>query len=203
MLVILVILLMSIAESCHGDTAGPGIPTGRMSTEESVEILRAMDICGNNLSDARKQILTQQILRITSIYLPRPEHRQAYVGLLCIESRFDSGARSKVGAVGISQLMPKFAPYFAEQCNLGTISTEDLSDTEINLTLGACHFSKLLEALDGSVALALSGYNSGQDSETTRRLAKLAEGHPETMAYIAKFYTFLDKLNHDKKNRSK
>lgn len=156
--------------------------------------LGGMEICGNKLSDTRKLVIAAQIDRISAKYLTKPEHRQAFVGLLCIESKFDSNAKSNAGAVGIAQLMPKYASYFSEQCGLGKVAEGDLTDTEVNLTLGACHFSKLLDALDGNIALALSGYNSGQDSETTRRLSHLAEGHPETMAYVAKFYTFLNKV---------
>jgi soluble lytic murein transglycosylase-like protein len=153
-----------------------------------------MEICGTKLSAARKQLLANQIDRIAKIYLNKESHIQAFIGLLCIESKFDNTARSKVGAVGIAQIMPKFASYFSEECKLGSMDAADLADTEVNLMVGACHFSKLVEALDGNIALALSGYNSGMESETTKRLAKLAEGHQETMSYIAKFYTFINKL---------
>lgn len=156
----------------------------------------AMEICGTRLSPLRMGILAAQIDRITLQYIPRMEWREAFVGLLCIESRFDSTAKSSAGAVGISQLMPRYSQSFATECSLGTLSEGDLVDTEVQLTLGACHFGKLLEALDGNIALALSGYNSGQDSATTRRLSHLIEGNPETMAYVAKFYTFSQQLEH-------
>lgn len=161
---------------------------------DQLSISEAMEICGNKLSEARKNILSQQISRIANQWLHNPQHVQAFIGLLCIESKFDNTARSSVGAVGIAQIMPKYASYFAEECGLGKADASDLQDTEINLTIGACHFSKLIESLNGNIALALSGYNSGQDSETTKRLSKLAEGHPETMAYISKFYTYINKL---------
>lgn len=163
-------------------------------SDEINSVVQAIEICGSKLSDGRKMLLAQQLSRITSKYMQKREHRDAFIGLVCIESRFDSTAKSHVGAAGMAQIMPRLAPYFSKECDLGTIDANDLLDTEVNLTVGACHFSKLLTALDGNIALALAGYNSGQDSDTTKRLAKLAEGHPETMAYIAKFYSYINKL---------
>lgn len=155
----------------------------------------SISICpGTHLSPARLAVVAAQVDRVTARYMTRPEWRQAFVGLLCIESGYNSAAHSSAGAVGIAQLMPKYAGYFAEECGLGQVSEVDLLDTEVNLTLGACHFSKLLESFEGNIALALAGYNSGQDSETTKRLSHLVEGHPETMGYLAKFYVYLNKL---------
>lgn len=172
--------------------AVPIIPVAPRPPE--ADIINSLDVCGHKLSEARKRIVAAQIYRISGIYLPRREHRDAFVGLLCIESKFEANAKSHMGATGMAQIMPKYAPYFAEQCSLGVLDTTDLTDTELNLTLGACHFSHLLRAFDGNIALALSGYNSGQDSETTKRLDRLATGHVETMGYISKFYSYINKV---------
>lgn len=159
------------------------------------DIVQAIEICGSSMSDARKQIVASQLYRVTTKYLSKKvEWADAFVGIVCVESKFDTTAKSVVGATGMSQIMPKLAGFFAEECGLGKISEVDLLDTETNLTVGACHFSKLIESFNGNLALAFSGYNSGRDSETTKRLAKLATGHEETMGYISKIVTYLNQL---------
>jgi hypothetical protein len=44
------------------------------------------------------------------------------------------------------------------------------------------------------VALALSAYNSGADSKTTKAVSNLGTGHVETGWYIAKYFTLQEKL---------
>lgn len=165
------------------------------------DILAAISVCGSSLSPARKLVVAQQISRIGGVYL-HGEELDAYVGLLCIESKFDPAARSSRGAVGIAQLMPRYAMEFAEECGLPNLTEADVGDTETNLTISACHFANLLRIFDGNVALALSGYNSGQDSKTTKQLARLVDtgAQTETTGYIAKFYVFLNKMEKEKKH---
>ena len=165
------------------------------------DIVQEMQICGTALSDARQRILASQIYRVGSSYLKNPQQLQAFVGLLCIETKYNPTAKSPRGALGIAQILPKYASEFAANCGLGKIVEADLLDTEVNLRLGACQFGHLLDELDGNIALALSGYNSGQDSDTTKRLAKLMEGNAETMGYVARFYTYIQKVQLAEENK--
>jgi hypothetical protein len=179
------------------EPALPPVPVVQLSDTQVMEAftLRLMDQCNTkHLSPARKAILVKQLSRITVAQLPTMEQRQSFVLLVCIESNFHSGARSKVGAVGLSQLMPQYAPSFAESCGLGKVTTEDLADAEVNLSIGSCHFAQLLQRFDGNVALALAAYNSGADSKTTRGLSRLQEGHPETGYYLAKYLVLQEKM---------
>lgn len=169
-------------------------PTGKQQSL-SEYVLRVMDVCGAKHTAVRKHILSRQIARVASEYLPDRSVQEAYVGLLCIESRFDPAVTSPAGAVGIAQVMPKYVREFSEQCGLGTdISQVDVRDAEVGLVIGACHFRHLLAHYGGNLALALAAYNSGQGSLTTRKVAELGTGHPETMSYIARYYALTEAL---------
>lgn len=150
--------------------------------------------CRAKGSSAKLSSVANQTARIAEATFTRREHQEAFLMMVCIESRFDNSSRSKVGAVGYSQLMPALIPQFATDCGLGEMTAQDAQDGEMNLRLGACVFKQLLEKFDGNVALALSGYNSGPDSPTTKKLTRLVPGHPETNGYLASFYVLHEQM---------
>jgi hypothetical protein len=73
------------------------------------------------------------------------------------ESRFNAGAVSRSGAVGLMQFMPRTA------AGLG-LSTEQLFDPKTSIDYGAAYLSRSLENFNGNVDLALSAYNQGSGS---------------------------------------
>lgn len=155
---------------------------------------RVVTQCRATGTEARLSILTRQITKVAEETFSKREHQEAFMMMVCIESKFDNSLRSKVGAVGYTQLMPALIPQFAVDCGLGKMVAADAQDGETNLRLGACVFRQLLEKFDGNVALALSGYNSGPDSPTTKKLGRLVPGHQETMGYIATFYQLKEEM---------
>jgi hypothetical protein len=149
---------------------------------------KLMEQCRTSLSETRKIMLTRQLARIASKSFHSRDEMEAFVLLVCIESKFQSSVKSKAGAIGLSQLMPKYAGEFAANCGLGgKISADDLLDSETNLTIGACQFHSLLRSFNGNVGLALAAYNAGEYSTTVRKAAALQEINPETSGYLAKF----------------
>jgi hypothetical protein len=148
---------------------------------------KLMEQCRTSLSETRKIMLTRQLARIASKSFHSRDEMEAFVLLVCIESKFQSSVRSKAGAIGLSQLMPKYAEEFASQCGLGKLSAEDLLDSETNLTIGACQFHSLLRSFNGNVGLALAAYNAGEYSTTTKKAASLQDINPETANYVSKF----------------
>jgi len=70
-----------------------------------------------------------------------------------VESAFDPGAVSPMGACGLLQLMPDTADRFGVQ---------DVFDANQNVEGGARYLSWLLERYDGRTDLALAGYNAGE-----------------------------------------
>ncbi len=155
---------------------------------------RVMQHCRVKLSEGRRQVLAYQIARVVTESFKTAEHAQAFVALICIESKFTNDIKSSAGALGLTQIMPQYASEFAKQCNIGKIETADLQNEEVSLRLGACLFNSLLKQFNGNVALALSAYNSGAASNTTKKLTALGTGAEETSGYLAKHYVLSEKM---------
>jgi soluble lytic murein transglycosylase-like protein len=77
-------------------------------------------------------------------------------GLVRNETVFDHNARSHVGAVGLTQLMPSTARWFRP----GT-TADDLRNPDISLKIGFKYLRELLDKYDGNTKLALTAYNRG------------------------------------------
>ena len=82
------------------------------------------------------------------------------LGLIRQESRFITDARSHVGASGLMQLMPATARWTAKQVGL-PFTPQMINDREVNLQLGAAYLRRVLDDLDGSLAMATAAYNAG------------------------------------------
>jgi len=78
-------------------------------------------------------------------------------GLIRAESLFDPGARSWVGARGLTQLMPATA---AETALKLRMKTYDLDSVDDNVALGARYLSDMIRSQD-RISLALMAYNAG------------------------------------------
>jgi hypothetical protein len=166
-----------IAESTMQPEADE-IPEGRLYVQS------VMDACNAKVSPAKREILAEQIRLVGEAFFPKAEDRKWFYFLICIESKFNNDA---VGATGLTQVMPKYAPEFAKACGIGEIDPKDLADSQVNLIVGACRFKELMLHYKGDPALALAAYNSGLDSPTVRKTASLdvRTGHPETIGYLA------------------
>jgi hypothetical protein len=77
-------------------------------------------------------------------------------GLVRAESSFRTSATSHVGAMGLTQLMPRTAAWIAP----GT-TRSDLRDPEKNLDVGFRYLRYLLDKYEGDTRLALLAYNRG------------------------------------------
>lgn len=81
-------------------------------------------------------------------------------GLMRQESRFNTGARSQVGAGGLMQVMPDTAKLIARQMG-ETYNPAALSDMNTNIRYGTFYLSMIQNQLSGSPVLATAGYNAG------------------------------------------
>ncbi len=88
------------------------------------------------------------------------------------ESRFDTRARSRAGAIGVMQLMP------ATAADLGV----DPTDTTANIHGGARYLRQMLVLFDGDIERALAAYNAGPAA--VRRYNGVPP-YKETRAYVA------------------
>lgn len=79
--------------------------------------------------------------------------------LVRLESEFNPRAVSKVGALGLTQLMPSTAKLWEKN-----VTREDLFTPQTNLRIGFKYLRNLLEQYKGNVNLALLAYNRGEDA---------------------------------------
>jgi soluble lytic murein transglycosylase-like protein len=77
-------------------------------------------------------------------------------GLIRAESSFRTTATSPVGAVGLTQLMPKTAAWLAPG-----VSRAQLRDPATNIRIGFGYLRQLIDKYEGDVDLALVAYNRG------------------------------------------
>jgi len=97
--------------------------------------------------------------------------------LVQIESGFNARARSKVGAIGYTQLMPATASFY-----MSGLGAKDLYDRDINLRLGFRFLHELMGRFDNNLHYALLAYNRGPT--TVREI--LAQGGNPANGYAAK-----------------
>jgi len=76
--------------------------------------------------------------------------------LVRTESGFTQNAKSKVGAVGFTQVLPSTARLYEPG-----LTNKQLFDRSTNLRLGFRYLRDLLERYDGNLRLALLAYNRG------------------------------------------
>lgn len=162
--------------------------------------LKAMEEVGSQLSLVQKKFLADDIVFVVREYFPdRPEVQRTFISLIGIESKFDKNARSSAGAVGLTQIIPRYAVEFGRPCNLELSGKEDLTYDRLNLSIGSCLFKSLLDKLDNDVYLALVAYNAGPSSEAIKQMLSLKNiTNVETANYPSKVLRV--KENAKKKN---
>ena len=76
--------------------------------------------------------------------------------LVRVESVFNPRARSRVGALGLTQLMPSTARWFDR-----SLTHERILEPRTNLRVGFRYLHRLIDKYDGDLQLALLAYNRG------------------------------------------
>ena len=77
------------------------------------------------------------------------------------ESRFDRKAVSRVGALGLMQLMPETGRYVARELEIPQVTEEGLLDPEVNIAFGIWYASSLYDRSDDDYLWMLAAYNAG------------------------------------------
>jgi soluble lytic murein transglycosylase len=99
------------------------------------------------------------------------------------ESKFDAGAESKSGAIGLMQLTPTTAHGIALRTGGSKFRMADLLNPEINIRYGAWYLGNLFHKYRNE-RLVLAAYNAGQGNVDRWRAAGKPIEFPETRAYI-------------------
>jgi soluble lytic murein transglycosylase len=99
------------------------------------------------------------------------------------ESKFDAGARSSSGAIGLMQLLPETAKGIALHTGGSRFMVSDLYNPEINVRYGAFYLRRLLTKYDDT-RLALAAYNAGQANVDAWRANGEGIVFSETREYV-------------------
>jgi soluble lytic murein transglycosylase len=108
------------------------------------------------------------------------------------ESLYDAAATSRVGALGLLQLMPDTSQRVARRWQRPPPPREQLFDPVVNVSLGSAELHDLLEQFGGQVPVAVAAYNAGPNAaarwlpEVPRDAAVWIENIPynETRDYV-------------------
>lgn len=142
----------------------------------------------SKLSAGRQQLTITMLTDIAMRILRTPDERQYWFALLGVESRYDNAAKSPMGAVGIGQLIPKFAADFGKSCGITDVNAGDVGDAYTNAHLSACYFKYLIDLNKGSIPLALVAYNAGPSSADLKKAKQGASMSNEPSNYVAKVW---------------
>lgn len=82
-------------------------------------------------------------------------------GVLRQESAFVADARSRAGALGLMQLMPRTGRMTGRRINLSVPNNTAILNVENNLKLGASYLRTVLDVNNGHQVLATASYNAG------------------------------------------
>jgi soluble lytic murein transglycosylase len=77
------------------------------------------------------------------------------------ESQYDPRAVSRVGAVGLMQVMPATAQTVARSLGVPNVVREELFNQETNIRLGVGYLAQLLQQFSGNVMYTVAAYNAG------------------------------------------
>ena len=94
------------------------------------------------------------------------------------ESQYDIRALSRVGAVGLMQVMPATAQTMAKKNGTGDVGREELFDQEINIRFGVKYLGQLLEQFSGNVTQVVASYNAGPQA-VSAWMTKYADKDPD------------------------
>ena len=83
------------------------------------------------------------------------------------ESQYDTRALSRVGAIGLMQVMPVTAQAVARKYGFANVSRDDLFDQNINIQFGVRYLEQLLQQYGGNIIHAVAAYNAGPAAVST------------------------------------
>ena len=137
----------------------------RFAAEEAARMKRYHDLVRIAKEATRKGLfLTLQSYPVRSALMkvadPRAE-RALLHALIRQESQFNPQAKSRVGALGLMQIMPATARTLARRAGQGYRKVWLTQKPGYNVRLGSRYIADLLKRYDGSYIMAIAAYNAG------------------------------------------
>ncbi|GAA3860419.1 transglycosylase SLT domain-containing protein [Celeribacter arenosi] len=90
-----------------------------------------------------------------------PVSRELALSIARRESEFRATARSRVGARGLMQLMPRTGAAMAAKVGIEGFEESQLDDPVTNARLGSAYLAQLIEEFGNNIPLVSAGYNAG------------------------------------------
>lgn len=127
--------------------------------------------------------------------------RSLWLALVRQESAFNPKARSRAGAVGMTQLMPGTARRLSRKVLRKKFQKAFLYDPAVNVRLGASYLRSLLDEFDNDKLMAVASYNAGpgrirgflRDNPDLSADARLeALPFPETRDYVRRVFLYAE-----------
>lgn len=162
------------------------LKVGQYALNMMVQVSSAM-----KLSDAKKQTLARDIVRVTSDVFDTFDQKKAFIAVIAIESSFNRFAQSPTGPKGYTQVTKAAFKEAMRLCGITNADESDSFDQALNLYAGACYFRNLLNIYNNDIYKALVAYNQGPSSTSAKSYSKNGSlNELEPLKYIAR-YSFL------------
>lgn len=150
-------MLARTAGPAGANTQGVESLHGRLEAERDSKETARERMIEAKMKEYEEYGLTRDLAeRIYDIAVQSNVDPEIAYGLVRAESSFKNTSTSYVGAVGLTQLMPRTAAWLVP----GT-TTEELRNPETNLKIGMKYLRQLIDKYSGDVDLALTAYNRG------------------------------------------
>lgn len=78
-----------------------------------------------------------------------------------VESIYNRRIISHVGAIGLTQIMPRTGRLIADSLHVADFEVTDLLDPQTNLNFSAWYLASLIQRFEGHIPLAIASYNGG------------------------------------------
>lgn len=131
--------------------------------EQSLDAERLRWVTGHLRENARS--LSSDEVEETARVLVRESVARGFepglvLAIIEVESQFDAFAVSRVGAIGLMQLMPRTGAYLAERHGIDWQGPRTLFDPTANVLLGVAYLEELRDHFE-ELSTALAAYNFG------------------------------------------
>ncbi|MFI5309056.1 MAG: lytic transglycosylase domain-containing protein [Polyangiales bacterium] len=133
----------------------PARPRLRVQEERWIEPARDFELAALSADQRIRIARLQPIVHVAARTHDVPP--DLVNGIIWVESQFQPKARSKSGANGLMQLMPRTGREVARQLGRSYAPY----DAEFNIHAGTFYFARMVERFQGDVRLALVAYNAG------------------------------------------